>query len=84
MFEVLVKKNNMHPQYTYDKVGNPIGVFLPIEDWNYITERYADIEELPQWQKDIIDLRLKHLQLHPEQVTSLQDFITELDMEDGL
>lgn len=39
----------MQPQYTYDKVGNPIGVFLPIEDWINITERYADIEELPQW-----------------------------------
>ena len=74
----------MQPQYTYDKAGNPIGVFLPIEDWNSITERYADIEELPQWQKNIIDERLQHLQQHPEQVTSLNDFIKELDIEDVL
>jgi hypothetical protein len=74
----------MQPQYTYDKAGNPIGVFLPIEDWNNITERYADIEELPQWQKNIIDQRLQHLQQYPEQVTSLNDFITEFDAEDAL
>jgi hypothetical protein len=74
----------MQPQYTYDKSGNPIGVFLPIEDWNNITERYSDIEDLPQWQKDIIDQRLLHLQQYPEQVTSLNDFITELDTEDAV
>ena len=47
-----------------------------------MTERYLDNEELPQLQKNIIDLRLQHLQQYPEQVTSLNDFIAELDTED--
>ena len=39
-------------------------------------------DDLPQWQKDIIDERMLLLKQHPEQVTSLEDFLTELDKED--
>ena len=42
----------MTPQYTYDSNGNPIGVFIPINGWNSITERYSDIEDvLDEWYK---------------------------------
>ena len=45
---------NINPQYTFDNMGNPIGVFLPIEDWNTITQELQ--LDLPQWQKDMIDI----------------------------
>ena len=47
---------SIEPQYTFDSLGNPIVVFLPIADWNRLSEQmHLDI---PQWQKDLIDLRL--------------------------
>ena len=30
---------SIEPQYTFDNPGNPIGVFLPIEDWNRLSEQ---------------------------------------------
>jgi len=74
----------MTPQYTYDSNGNPIGVFIPIKDWNTITERYSDIEDVPQWEKNLIDQRLDFIKKHPDQLISVEDFIAELDTDDGL
>jgi hypothetical protein len=72
----------MTPQYTYDSNGNPIGVFIPINDWNHITERYSDIEDVPQWEKNLIDQRLDFIKKHPEQLIPIEDFIAELDRDD--
>lgn len=70
----------MTPQYTYD--GNPIGVFIPINDWNQITEKYSGIEDLPQWEQKVIDMRLKFIKDHPDQLIPIDDFIAELDKDD--
>lgn len=75
--------NIMTLQYLQDNKGATTAVVVPIEDWNRITEKYSDLEEIPQWQKKLIDSRLAHLQSHPQQVTSLEDFLSELDTEDG-
>lgn len=46
---------SIEPQYTFDNLGNPIGVFLPIEEWSKLSEQiHLDI---PDWQKELIDLR---------------------------
>lgn len=73
----------MSLQYLQDNKGTTTAVVVPIEDWNRITEKYSDLEEIPQWQKELIDSRLAHLQKYPQQVTSLEDFLSELDREDG-
>ncbi len=72
----------MTPQYTYDSNGNPIGVFIPINDWNKITERYSEIEDVPEWEKQLIDQRLEFIEKHPGQLIQIEDFITELDTDD--
>lgn len=72
----------MTPQYTYDNQGNPIGVFIPINDWNKLTERYADIEDVPAWEKRLIDQRLDFIRKHPEQLIPMEDFIAELEKDD--
>ena len=74
----------MSPQYTYDSNGNPIGVFIPINDWNKITERYSDIEDVPQWEKQLINQRLDFIEKHPDQLIAIEDFIAELDADDEL
>jgi len=38
--------------------------------------------DLSQWQKDLIDERMLLLKEYPDQVTPIQDFLTELDNED--
>jgi len=72
----------MTPQYTYDNNGEPVGVFIPIGDWNKITEKYSDIEDVPQWEKDLIEQRLDFIKRHPDQLISIEDFIAELDNDD--
>jgi hypothetical protein len=72
----------MTPQYTYDNNGNPIGVFIPIKDWNSITEKYSDIEDIPEWEQKHIDQRLDYIKKHPDQLVPIEDFIAELDTDD--
>lgn len=55
----------MIAQLIQDNEGKTTGVFITIEDWEQIKKIYPDIEtsdyELPQWQKDILDERIKDL-----------------------
>jgi hypothetical protein len=73
---------DINPQYTFDKLGNPIGVFLPIEEWNNLTEELH--MDIPQWQKDLIDMRLAEYKNDPGNVLNWDDVIKEFDKEDGL
>ena len=72
----------MKPQVIQDSNGKATGVFIPINDWNHITERYSDIEDVPQWEKNLIDQRLDFIKKHPEQLIPIEDFIAELDRDD--
>lgn len=72
--------SNINPQYTFDNTGNPVGVFLPIEDWNTITRELH--MELPQWQKDMIDSRLAQYKNNPADVTDWDTIAAQFDKED--
>ena len=63
----------MNLQYIQDNNGNTTAVVVPIEEWNKITEKYTDVEELPQWQKTIIDQRLDFIKNHPDQLIPLEN-----------
>ena len=41
---------DINPQFTFDNSGNPIGVFLPIEEWKQITSKLEI--DIPDWQKE--------------------------------
>lgn len=72
--------SNINPQYTFDNAGNPVGVFLPIEDWNAITEELH--LDLPQWQKDLIDARLAQYQKNSADTLDWDNVVMQLDKED--
>jgi hypothetical protein len=75
----------MSVQYVSDNTGQTTAVLIPIKDWNQLRKKHPDVdemEELPQWQKDVIDKRMLLLNQYPEGGTSLEDFLTELDRED--
>ncbi len=71
----------MTPQFTYDSKGNAVGVFLPIEDWNRLKHNLPANDELPQWQKDILDHRMRLIQQNSGSVMPLEDFIAEMQKE---
>jgi hypothetical protein len=74
----------MTTQTIQDNNGVPTGVFIPMENWNRIKKQYPDIEktenDLPQWQKDILDLRLVDLD-NPLKIKPIQGLYDILDQE---
>ena len=71
---------SIEPQYTFDNPGNPTGVFLPIAEWNILSEEmHLDI---PKWQKDLIDIRLAEYKNNPHSTLDWDDVSKELDKED--
>lgn len=75
----------MRTQIIQDHNGQPTGVFIPIEDWENIKKNYPDIEkiddELPQWQKDALDMRLADLN-NPNQLEPIDELFKTLDSEE--
>jgi putative addiction module component (TIGR02574 family) len=70
---------SIEPQYTFDNLGNPVGVFLPIADWNRLSEQmHLDI---PDWQKNL-DLRLAEYHKNPDSTLDWDEVSKELDKED--
>ena len=74
----------MVPQYTFDNNGEPVGVFIPINDWNKITEKYTDIEQVPEWEKNLIEQRLEFIGEHLDKLIPIEDFLSELDRDDDI
>ncbi len=71
---------NIQPQYTFDQHGNPIGVFLLIDEWNSLTEELQ--MELPEWQKKLIDQRLTLYNNNPAGTLEWEVVLEQLDSED--
>lgn len=72
--------NNINPQYTFDHSGNPVGVFLPIEEWNAITAALSF--ELPDWQKKMIDERLSMYKNNTADILDWDEVAAAFDKED--
>ena len=72
-------------QYISDNSGQPTAVFIPIEEWNGIRNKYPDVEaiegDLPQWQKEIIDKSLKEIADNPSCLRPIEELFKELDNE---
>ena len=74
----------MNVQYISDNLGNRIAVVVAIEDWESIKKRYPSIEkvneDLPQWQKEILDARLADIN-NPNKFKSIEYLFDVLDEE---
>ncbi|HYD20681.1 MAG TPA: addiction module protein [Flavipsychrobacter sp.] len=71
---------SINPQFTYDNLGNPVGVFLPIDEWNQLAEElHLDI---PEWQKELIEVRLAEYNNAPSQLVDWNKISESLDKED--
>lgn len=67
----------INPQYTFDSLGNPVGVFISIEEWNHLSEELHI--ELPQWQKDALDLELQAIANDPKYLLKWEDVKKQLN-----
>ena len=67
---------DINPQYTFDKNGNPIGVFISIEEWQQLSEQLH--LELPQWQKDALDIELQTIKANPDYLRKWDDVKKQL------
>ena len=77
----------MSVNYVSDSLGETIAVQIPISDWKKIKNKYPDVDDLshdlPQWQKDMIDYRLKAIEQNPDSIQDIEGLFAELDKEIG-
>ena len=66
----------LEKQVLKDQYGAPMGVFIPIKTWENIIHQYPDVEvfdtNIPQWEKDFIDLRLNMAINQPERLKPIE------------
>jgi hypothetical protein len=70
----------MNLQYISDSSGRTTGVFIPINEWNDLKDKYKGIEQeevdIPQWHKDLVRQRLEDYRKNPG---SAMDFDAAMD-----
>ncbi len=75
----------MNPQVIKDNNGKNTGVFITMEDWNLIESTYLDInslsKELPEWQKEMLDVRLDAIEKDPKRLKPIESLFEILDKE---
>lgn len=77
----------MNLQFIHDNKGNTTGVFIPIEEWQSLKERYAELQkeevvnisELSAWQTQIIDERLNDYYQNPTALSSFDDTLNDIE-----
>jgi hypothetical protein len=73
----------MSLQYLSDENGQIIAVQVPITDWEMLRRKYPEIEapasDLPDWQKALIDSRLKAIEENPGRILPIDSLLAELD-----
>ena len=67
---------DINPQFTFDKNGNPVGVFISIEEWTQLSNELH--LELPQWQKDALDIELNAIEADPNYLHKWEDVKKQL------
>ena len=80
----------MNLQYISDNKGKTTGVYIPINDWEYLKNKYKEIEreeketfEVPEWHKEIVRQRLKEHRNNPDDVANWEDVQKEIEEKYG-
>jgi hypothetical protein len=77
----------MSLQFIQDNKGNTTGVYIPIEEWQSLKNKYNGLEqkeiennvELATWQKNILDERLNDYYLNPSDVIDFDKTIDDIE-----
>ncbi|MEO5643095.1 MAG: hypothetical protein ABIQ40_12270 [Bacteroidia bacterium] len=74
-------------QFIHDNKGNTTGVFIPIEEWQTLKAKYADLQkaevqntvELAPWQNQIVEERLSDYYKNPGNVADFDKTIDDIE-----
>ncbi len=73
---------NINPQYTYDSMGNKIGVFLTMDQWEELSKSYIE-SPVEKWEIDLIKERLAEYKSAPGACISWEELKQQMIEEDG-
>ncbi len=75
----------MNLQYISDSTGKTTGVFIPISDWNELTNKYKEIGQeqidIPAWQIDEVRKRLADYKHNPEQALDFDSAMNDIEKD---
>jgi len=72
-------------QFIHDNRGNTTGVFIPIEEWQSLKNKYTELQkeenelELADWQKKIIDERLTDYYQNSDQTEDFDNTVKDIE-----
>lgn len=75
----------MNLQYISDSKGRTTGVFIPINEWNDLKNKYKNIEQeeinIPEWHKDLVLKRLKDYEQNPDSAMDFDSVMEDIEKE---
>lgn len=78
----------MNLQYISNSVGQTTGIYIPIKDWEHLINKYEELKkeeinlfEIPEWQKEIIEQRLKDYYENPNDVLDWDEVKDDFNFE---
>ena len=75
----------MNLQYISDSKGKTTGVFIPINEWNDLKNKYKNIEQeevsVPDWHKDLVLKRLEDYKQNPGSAMDFDSAIDDIEKE---
>jgi len=75
----------MNLQYISDSKGQTTGVFIPINEWNDLKNKYKGIEQeemdIPNWHKDLVKKRLEDYRKNPGSALDFDAAMDDIEKE---
>jgi hypothetical protein len=77
----------MNLQYISDNKGQTTGIFITIQDWQYLKNKYNGLDQeeqsfdIPAWHKKIIDKRLNAYKANPSDVVDVNKACDDIEKE---
>jgi hypothetical protein len=79
------KYSGMNLQYITDINGQTTGVFIPIEEWNDLKNKFKGIEsenvDVPEWHKEIVRKRMELYKNDPGQALDFDSAMDDLEKD---
>lgn len=73
----------MNLQYISDSKGQTTGVFIPINEWNELKNKYKGIEEeemeISSWQLNLVKERLEKYHKNPDSALDFDSTMDDID-----
>jgi hypothetical protein len=75
----------MNLQYISDSNGQTTGVFIPINEWNELKNKYKNIEQeevnVPEWHKKLVVKRLEDYKQNPDAAMDFDAAMDDIEKE---